>query len=130
MRSRLLNRASMAAAIDAESDIPARQLHRDPASEAAVRSQGCWRVGIAGLARCLPPGARVWIPGGARLALLAVCGCAHFYTSLHLAWVPFVWFGCSSRRELAREGGADEKNGRTGMLGWFGASSEKLVQDK
>jgi hypothetical protein len=119
MRSRLLNRASMAAAIDAESDIPARRLQRDPASEAAVRSQGCWRVGIAGLARRLPPGARVWIPGGARLALVAVCGCAHFYMSLD-AWVPSVWFGCSSRRESAIEGGAEGEE-------WVVLNEERLI---
>jgi hypothetical protein len=54
-----------------------RWLYRDPASAAAPSSLGFWRVGIAGLARLLPPGARVWIPGGVCLALLAVSGCAH-----------------------------------------------------
>jgi hypothetical protein len=67
-----------------------RWLYRDPASAAAPSSLGFWRVGIAGLASLLPPGARVWIPGGVRLALLAVSGCAHFPTSRQ------IWRGVTS----------------------------------
>ena len=81
MRSRLLNRASMAAAIDAESDIL-----RHPRDPAAL---GFWRSEIvAGFARRLPPASRVWIRGGVRLALHTAPGSAHFERSRDLSLVP------------------------------------------
>jgi hypothetical protein len=85
MRSRLLNRASMAAAIDAESDILRHP--RDPTAAAAAR--GFWRSGIvAGFTRRLPPASRVWIRGGVRLALHTASGSAHFERSRDLSLVP------------------------------------------
>ena len=59
-------------------------LPRDPAA-----GLGFWRAGIAAaFGRRLPPGARVWIRGGVRLALLAASGFAHFDRSRDLALVP------------------------------------------
>lgn len=85
MRSRLLNRASMAAAIDAESDILRHP--RDPT--AATAALGFRRSEIvAGFARRLPPGSRVWIRGGVRLALHTAPGSAHFERSRDLSLVP------------------------------------------